>query len=97
MPGTDWLQIFQTLGVPVGVMLMMAYGLKRVAEWLAPQFTELLKAHRDFLAAMQVTQQKISETIENHDRTKMAKLEDIHADVRDTKDGVFKMINVGQR
>lgn len=97
MPGTEWLSIFQTLGIPVGVMLMMAYGLKRVAEWLAPQFTELLRAHRDFLAAMQVTQQKIGETIESHDRTKMAKLEDIHDDVKETKNGVFKIINAGPR
>ena len=97
MPGTEWLQVFQTLGIPVGVMLMMAYAMKRIAEWFAPQVVELLKAHREFLASMQQTQQKIGETIENHDRTKMSKLEEIHGDVRDTKDGVYKIISVGQR
>lgn len=93
MPGTEWLTVFQTLGIPVGIMLMMAYAFKRLAEWFAPQITELLKAHRDFLTAMQTTQEKIGETIEIHDRTKMSKLDDIHGDVKVTKDGVMKLIS----
>lgn len=73
----EWTRIVQSLGVPVAVMLGMAYALARVARWGAPRLDDLAEAHKLFLAQTVTNQQSMRGLLEqNHER-----LEEVHAGV----------------
>lgn len=45
----DWIQVFNTLGFPAGVLLVFATAIWKVLLWLAPRIDQLFQKHMNFV------------------------------------------------
>lgn len=74
----DVIEIFKSLGIPVGVMLLMLFAGWRAAKWLAPRADKIIESHTEFVKRTADSVVGIS-----------TRLDDIHNDIR-TLAGNFK-------
>ncbi len=56
---SEWLQITQTVGVPVAMMAAMGYALWRAARWAAPEISAYLRDTRATQAGIERTLQAL--------------------------------------
>lgn len=56
---SEWLQITQTLGMPVAMMAAMGYALWRAARWAAPEISAYLRDTRATQAGIERTLQAL--------------------------------------
>lgn len=73
----EWLQITQTLGVPVAVMAAMGYALWRAARWAAPEISAYLRETRATQAGIERTLQALLSSGEARAAQQLDRLEDI--------------------
>lgn len=77
----DVLPIFQTFGIPLGLLLIVLAGGWRAGRWLAANVLRpLTAAHIDFLGTLSMTQQQQSDTLKTIAQTqeRQAKLQEDH-------------------
>ncbi|MCL6504173.1 MAG: hypothetical protein K6T86_15935 [Pirellulales bacterium] len=79
---SEWLQITQTLGVPVAVMGAMAYALWRAARWAAPEISAYLRETRATQVGIERTLQALLASGEARAAQQLDRLEDIDQGVQ---------------
>jgi hypothetical protein len=86
---TEWITVAQTLGVPVAIMFAMGLGIWRAFYWIAPIVHELAVKHGSLVDKLETYLDRTSEMLNTQAKhwdeqhiNKIAKLNDIHADVR---------------
>lgn len=79
----DWLQIMQTLGVPVGILMAFAFAVWQGLRWAAKYIAEpIVKRHVEFLG-------KVETALEQQTRTLLAVL-----DVQRTQEDELKKLRL---
>jgi hypothetical protein len=82
----EWLQITQTLGVPVAVMAAMGYALWRAARWAAPEISAFLRDTRATQAGIERTLQALLATGEARAAQQLDRLDGIGEGVARVED-----------
>lgn len=86
---SEWISVAQSLGVPVAIMFAMGVGIWRAFTWAAPIGHELAKKHGSLVEKLETYLDRTSEMLSSQVKhlddqhgTKIAKLNEIHTDVR---------------
>lgn len=74
---SEWLQITQTLGVPVAMMAAMGYALWRAARWAAPEISAYLRDTRATQAGIERTLQALLASGDARAAQQLDRLDDI--------------------
>lgn len=86
---SEWITVAQTLGVPVAIMAAMGLGIWRAFTWAAPIGHELAKKHGSLVEKLETYLDRTSEMLSTQSKhlddqhtNKLAKLNEIHTDLR---------------
>lgn len=86
---TEWVQVIQSVGVPVAILIAMGLGIWRAFNWAAPIGHDLAKRHSSLVEKLETYLDRTSEMLgtqskhlEEQHQNKLLKLNEIHTDVR---------------
>lgn len=89
MPTQEVIQVVQTLGVPVAILAALGLAIWKAFRWAAPIVHELAMKHGSLVDKLQEYLDSTSETLgrqathlESQHGIKIAKLQEIHTEVR---------------
>lgn len=85
----EWVNVIQTLGVPVAILCALGIAIWRAFTFTAPIFHDLAKKHGSLVSKLEEYLDKTSDMLgmqakhlEDQHGHKLAKLNEIHVDVR---------------
>ena len=90
----DWLKVLNTLGVPVGVMLVMVFSIWKFFGWAAPRADKLIDSTQDTMKRVAVSSEQSAEALERLvpvSETSAALLQKVADEHDDTQERIEKI------